>query len=87
LIDEAERHGCTWDEPPYAARYNELAAWEERLIAAIAGTAPDSIVGLASKMRVATLSEDLVSEPQGDLLTRVFLPALSDLGRLAAAGP
>lgn len=88
LIDEAERHDCTWLEPPYAECYDHLAAREARLVAAIAETAPDGIAGLATKMRVATLSEDLVNAPQGDLLTAVFLPALSDLGRLAAgAGP
>jgi hypothetical protein len=90
LIDEAERHDftCAWEEPPYKAHYDELAAREARLVAAIAETPPDSVVGLAAKMRVATLSEDLLSAPQGDLLTAVFLPALGDLGRLAAdAGP
>lgn len=90
LIDTAERRdgACAWLGPPYAARYDELAAWEARLIAAIAGTPPDSIAGLATKMRVATLSADLESGSQGDLLTTVFLPALSDLDRLAAgAGP
>jgi hypothetical protein len=86
LIAEAEhRYGPgAWLGPSYETRYNELAAYEERVITAVAETPPDSIVGLATKMRVAILGEDFAGLPGGDILETVFHPALRDLARLAA---
>ena len=86
LIDEAERrHGVGgWMEGAYAQAYGRLAEREARTVAAIAATPPGSIVGLATKMRVATLCHDGHGGPSGDILETVFHPALADLDRLAA---
>jgi hypothetical protein len=70
------------------ALYDRLVAHEDRVLAAIAWTAPDSVAGLAIKMRVATWCDDLAEAGAGEPMETVFLPALYDLKRLAAeAGP
>jgi hypothetical protein len=87
LLDRfARRYGPgAWpDSAPGEADYERLIAHEDRVLTALAGTSPDSVAGLAVKLRVATWCDDLAEARGGEPLETVFLPALRDLERLAA---
>lgn len=82
----AEKQGgvFAYDEPPYRARYHALIARTDWLVAEIARTRPDSILGLAIKLHIAVWRVDM-DNTLFDCDERLMLPALDDADRMAAA--
>lgn len=85
-VAEAEERGglFAYEEEPYRARYEALIARADGLVAEIAHTRPDSIIGLAVKLRGAVHRVDL-DNTLFDCDERLMLPALADADRMARA--
>lgn len=84
-IDAAERRlgPLGYEEPPYRARYDALCARADWLVAELARTRPDGILGFAAKLR-ASVCYDYAGEIPLDCDSRLLPPILDDLDRLAA---
>lgn len=82
---EAEKRGgvFAYDEEPYRARYMALIARTDWLVAEIARTRPDSILGLAIKLHIAVWRVNM-DNTLFDCDERLMLPALDDADRMAA---
>ncbi len=78
------RHGPgAYDARPELRRpYAALLAREDRALAALAAARPDSVRGLAIKLRAAFYCDDL-RDAEPDHIPTLLSPALGDLERLA----
>ena len=87
FIDEAERIGgiLAYElDDGFRIPYEQLVAYEKRVLAALANTRPNSLAGLIIKMRVACACEHLTQASDGSLIEEVFFPALTDLEHLGS---
>ena len=87
-IDRAERRcgPLGYIEPEYRGRYDALCAREDRLFAELVRARPDSIAGLAIKLR-GGLDYDHAGVVPRECDGRLLAAMLDDLDRLAAETP
>ena len=85
LVETRYGPGAYDQRPDCQPRYAELIAREDRAVAQLAAARPESVAGLAVKLRAAFWCDDLRHATE-DCNPDILLPALADLERLAATG-